>query len=110
LIGDGKGSFTHAPNSPFYLEHRAYKVTIVDLNRDKMMDVVACGYPKYMIAMLGDGKGGFEDAQGSPFEVGDGPNGFAVGDFNGDNNLDIATANSESNNVTVLLGNDRKTR
>ncbi|MCZ6776132.1 MAG: VCBS repeat-containing protein, partial [Ignavibacteria bacterium] len=110
LIGDGKGGFTPAPNSPFDLGHRAYKVIIIDLNQDNRIDMVMCGYPKYVIALLGDGKGGFANAQGLPFEVGDGPNGIVVGDFNGDNNLDIATANSGSNNVTVLLGNGRKTR
>jgi hypothetical protein len=110
LIGDGTGGFTTAPNSPFDLGYRAYKVTIVDLNRDNKMDLLLCGYPKYVIALLGDGKGGLAHAHGSPFEVGEGPNGIAIEDFNGDNNLDIATANSESNNVTVLLGDDRQTR
>ena len=32
------------------------------------------------------------------------PHGVAVGDFNGDGNLDIAVANSQSNNVSILLG------
>ena len=44
-------------------------------------------------------------ASGSPFSVGTGPFSVAVGDFNGDGIPDIVTANYNSNNVTVLLGN-----
>jgi len=34
----------------------------------------------------------------------DGPRGIATGDFNGDGNLDLATANTMSNDVSILLG------
>src|SRR6266446_7633491 len=33
------------------------------------------------------------------------PDSVAVGDFNGDGRLDLATANFDSNDVSVLLGN-----
>jgi hypothetical protein len=38
------------------------------------------------------------------FGVGDGPQSVTTGDFNGDGKLDLATANSASNNVSVLFG------
>ena len=41
--------------------------------------------------------------------VGAHPEGLAVGDFNEDGHLDIATANSESDDVSVLLGNGNGT-
>jgi hypothetical protein len=42
---------------------------------------------------------------GTTFGTGSSPYSVAVGDFNGDGHLDIVTANSGSNNVSVLLGN-----
>jgi len=45
----------------------------------------------------------FQDA--IDFPTGDSSRMVSVGDFNGDGNLDLAVANSDSNNVSVLLGN-----
>jgi hypothetical protein len=39
----------------------------------------------------------------APCKKADNP--LTTGDLNGDGNLDVATANTESNNVSVLLGN-----
>ena len=39
------------------------------------------------------------------FPTGDSSRTVSLGDFNGDGNLDLAVANSDSNNVSVLLGN-----
>ena len=47
----------------------------------------------------------FTAVTGSPFAVGSMPRAAAVGDFNGDGKADIVTANSASNNITVLLSN-----
>lgn len=41
-----------------------------------------------------------------PYRSGGGkPNSVAVGDFDGDGKLDVAVANSETNNIGILLGN-----
>jgi len=40
------------------------------------------------------------------FEVGNSPNVVAIADFNGDGKQDLVAANQNSNNVSVLLGND----
>src|SRR5207249_1675711 len=55
--------------------------------------------------VLGKGDGTFTAASGSPVAVGTGPAFVALGDVNGDGKLDLVTANFQSNNVTVLLGN-----
>lgn len=50
----------------------------------------------------------FTPAPGSPFTVGRQPGDIAVGDVNRDGKLDIVTANTGSNDVTVLLGNGKR--
>ena len=47
----------------------------------------------------------FAAAAASPFAVGTYPNSAVVGDFNGDGIRDVATADTNSSTVTVLLGN-----
>ena len=46
----------------------------------------------------------FAPAPGSPVAVGDQPVGIATEDFDGDGSQDLATANSGSGDVTILLG------
>ena len=43
-------------------------------------------------------------AAATNFAVGSGPLSVAIGDFNGDGKRDLAVANSNSNNVSILLG------
>jgi len=52
---------------------------------------------------LGNGNGTFQKQ--NLFKVGSGPFSLTIGDFNHDTKLDVATANTESNNVSVLIGN-----
>jgi len=54
---------------------------------------------------LGNGSGGFARATGSPLTVGTTPISIVVGDFNRDGIEDLATANYDSNDITVPLGN-----
>ncbi|WP_292840165.1 DUF4114 domain-containing protein, partial [Nostoc sp. NMS8] len=56
--------------------------------------------------LLGNGTGGFSTA--TNFSVGNSPRSVTVGDFNGDGKLDLATANSGSANVSVLLNTTPK--
>src|SRR5260370_1254765 len=53
--------------------------------------------------LLGNGDGTFQAA--SNFAAGISPYAVAVADFNGDGRLDLATANANSDNVSVFLGN-----
>ena len=52
--------------------------------------------------LLGNGNGTFQAAVN--YAAGTSPHSVAVGDFNGDGKADLAVANSDSNNVSVLLG------
>jgi uncharacterized repeat protein (TIGR01451 family) len=50
--------------------------------------------------------GAVEFAAPRVYSVGMNPHGIVIADFNGDGKPDIAVANSGSNNVSILLGND----
>ena len=104
MLGNGKGDFRQAPGSPLDVGRRAWKVRLGDVNRDGSIDLVMDTAGNYVVVLLGDGNGGFRPAPGSPFAAGRGPWGIAIGDVNRDGKLDIVTANSASNDVTLLLG------
>src|ERR1039457_4590669 len=106
LLGNGTGGFTAAPGSPIRVGYVPQSVAIGDFNRDGKPDLVVTNADNNNVTvLLGNGTGGFTAAPGSPFPTGIWPSAVAVGDFNGDGKLDLAIANTNSNNLTVLLGN-----
>ncbi|HKO99114.1 MAG TPA: VCBS repeat-containing protein [Pyrinomonadaceae bacterium] len=103
LIGDGTGNFSEAGRSPFDFGHNAFAVALADVNRDGRGDaLVAAG--EGVRLMLSDGRGNFATAPGSPFVTGRGTWRLAVADINGDGKPDVVTSNSDSRNLSVLLG------
>jgi hypothetical protein len=104
LLGDGRAGFKAAPGSPLDLERKAWNIIVVDVSGDKKLDLVMRSQDNSVMVMLGNGSGDFTSAPGSPFTVGTDPFSIAVGDVNADGKPDVLTANSGSNNVTVLLG------
>jgi hypothetical protein len=110
LLGSGAGRFRAArtvlagsgPDFGF--------VNVADFNRDGKTDlalasVASDGVTIQVAVLLGNGAGGFRRAAGSPIAVGPGWVFGAVGDLNGDDKPDLALTSTDSNNVTVLLGN-----
>ena len=105
LLGDGLGGFTQAAGSPLVVGNGPAGIATGDLNNDGKLDFAVCnGTGNNVTVMLGDGKGGFTQATRSPIAVGTNPSALVLGYFSSHSTLDIATANSGSNNVTVLLG------
>jgi len=79
-------------------------VVVADLNGNADLDFAwtdILGGGRVM-ACLGDGAGGAASCNG--FDVGDLPTGLAAGDVDGDGITDLATADTNSNSATVLLG------
>ena len=101
-LGDGKGNFVQANNSPLELGNRAWSVVPVDANRDGKIDL-AFGAEHGVEVFLGDGRGGFQRAAGSPFRTGRGTWRIEVVDVNHDGKPDFITNNVESNDISILL-------
>ncbi len=104
MIGDGRGGFTEANGSPFDFGVSLYQLIIADVNRDSTMDIVASSGNSIRV-LLGDGRGAFKYSASIP--VGPGAWRVAAADLNGDGAVDLVTSNSESNSLSVLLGNLR---
>jgi hypothetical protein len=103
MLGNGGGVFSEASESPFDLGHSAWQIVLADVNCDGKPDVIAAAGDGVRV-MLGDGQGGFRSAPNSPFVVGRGTWQLAVSDVNGDGKTDVVTANSESDTISILLG------
>ena len=100
------GTLTAAAGSFIAVGSVFVSAAVGDFNGDGIPDLAMANYGgNNVTVLLGNGSGGFTAAPGNPFAVGTWPWSVAVGDFNGDGVLDLATANSNGDNVTVLLGN-----
>jgi FG-GAP-like repeat/FG-GAP repeat len=83
-------------------------IAIADVNHDGKPDIIVANTRDETISvLLGDGKGHFSPAPGSPFACGKSPNDIAVADMNGDGNPDLIVANTETPNITILLGDGK---
>jgi FG-GAP-like repeat/FG-GAP repeat len=106
LLGVGHGEFgnpvMHASGWGY-----PYPVAIVDLNGDGVPDLVVGNIGDYtgLGILFGEGGGKFPHR---PVTYGVGPyriaNSLAIADLNGDGVLDLATASSQSDQVSILLG------
>ena len=110
LLGDGRGGFTPAPDSPINVA--AHLIAVGDVNNDGNPDLGLTHHDSFgVVILLGAGDGRFAPAPGSPFAAHQGVeahnHGLTLSDLNRDGNLDITTSNQNDNSVSVLLGNGR---
>lgn len=104
FLGDGTGGF--GPGQPFSMfNSQPQSLSVLDLNRDQIPDLVACeSYStnsQGLWVLLGNGTGGFA----SVTRYFGGCSMAETADFNGDQNPDVITATS--NGVVLYLGNGR---
>ena len=104
LLGNGDGTFQAAQT--FAISNGApTSVAVGDFNGDGKPDLAVAlepnGVPGEVDVLPGNGDGTFRPGQLTA--VGSNPLAVAVADFNRDGKPDLATANVNSNNVTVLL-------
>jgi hypothetical protein len=106
FLGNGAGSFTAAPGSPFGSGgNTPNSMAEGDFNADTLPDLAVTNSGSSNVAVfLGDGDGTFTPV--APFSAG-GSNtvSVAAGDFNGDTLDDLAVTNFSSNTVVVFLSN-----
>ena len=113
LLSNQQGGFNASnfiPTAP-----SPFAVAVGHLNGDDQQDLVVAhrvgsardNSADGLSVLLGDGSGDFEALADPLPEVGNSPTSVAIGDFNGDGPKDIAVANYASNDVTILLGEER---
>ena len=107
LLGNGSGSFTAAPNSPFTVGYLPVSIISVDFNSDGKADLATANLGSDDISvLLGNGAGSFTAAPNSPVAVGFLPFSVTSADFNGDGKADLVATNTYDSTVSVLFGND----
>ena len=106
LLGNGDGSFA---TQKLDVGTWPTSVTIADINGDNIPDLAAANshtFDNTVSVLLGNGDGTFAAQQPIGMSgFGSRPVSVIVHDFNGDNIQDLATANFNSSDVSVRLGN-----
>ncbi len=104
-LGNGLGEFTSPATPQVTVGTGPYSVAIGDFNGNGNQDFAAANFNSNNASIrLGNGLGGFTSEAAPEVTVGTNPSSVAIGDFNGDGKQDFATANADSNNVSILLG------
>ncbi len=105
LIQDSAGSFSGTSGSPYPAGNHPNAVALGDLNGDGKLDLATSNASDNSITVLFRGPGaGFASAPGSPYNAGRYPTAVAIGNVDFNPSPDLVVANSESDNLTILLG------
>ena len=111
MLGDGKGGFREAANSPIKMGAGAYQVKIADINQDGTPDLLVASTddrgPDLLVA-VGKGKGNFDlvkspEDQDHKFRSSQ----LEITDWDGDGKLDALLGPSQDGRPHVLLGDGK---
>ncbi len=108
LLGNGDGTFSEAPGSPFTVGAQPRAVVIADFNNDGKLDFAVADSGDNTIATFqGNGDGTFAQFPKSPFPLPStmqGPVAMVSGNFQNLSSTgpDLAIANNLSNNIAIL--------
>jgi hypothetical protein len=95
MLGDGAGSFRHAPGSPTAVPGSPISVEVADVNADRRLDVAVANLGADSVTiLLGNGAGRFRPAADSPFPAPP-PTQVSAADLNADGKLDFAVASPQ---------------
>jgi type II/III secretion system protein/VCBS repeat protein len=111
LLGNGDGTFTEAPGSPFAVGKQPSAVVIADFNGDGNLDFAVANKGDNSISVFqGDGTGVFTPFPKSPFLLPNvvagsesGPTATVMGNFRNQGKPDFAVVNENSNTVSILF-------
>ena len=105
LIGLGNALFREPRRVLLNGAQSPTRVQVTDLNSDGSLDLLTANAGTDDIAVVwGNGDGTFQSVHERVISDGKSPQAAALADFDGDGHLDVATANIDSNDVTLLLG------
>ena len=100
LLGKGDGTFGDARHTAASVSPES--LAIADFDRDTIPDVAVTGSPNTVLILLGLEDGSFEEL--GTVATGDSPRGIIAAHLNADDKVDLVTANTDSADVSVLLG------
>ena len=111
LLGDGRGGFRQAPQSPLMAGPAPFMIALGDVNGDGRRDLVVANYSGHISDTARDGLTWIRNdghGQFTPFPVrvaaGHGAWSVAAGDVNGDGFADAAIVNAADDSVAVAYG------
>lgn len=106
LLGNGRGEFRAATNSPFSVAGRPFYMAIGDVNGDGNADLVTTHDDiTLMTTLLGDGRGGFTP-RSSPFDLGRRGYAIVAADIMGDARTEVIVGLLGRDSLLVLLSNE----
>lgn len=100
LLGDGRGGFRPAPESPRRAGRGAKSLAAADLDGDGSDDLVVASWESPELTIL---FGGSAEPRRTTVRSGENPWAVTAADFDGDGRPDLAVANFGDGRVTVLL-------